>query len=103
MYLERSPGRAENLDDLWPCVRAADEEMKLGKTALSPEEEQALGGRDVSGFLDWSLSGPRPVVRGGRPAEQESSVHVISGPPLATQLYVLCLLQHGYQWPAAAK
>jgi len=50
-YLERTPGRPANLDDLWPCVRAAAHELESGQTALSSEEEKALGGRDVAGIL----------------------------------------------------
>ena len=101
-YLERSPGKPDNLDDLWPCLHTAQAEVAAGKVQLTPEEQRALGDREIWAFLDWSsMTGPRPVVSKGRPAEVPSAL-MPEGDVRVTQRYVLCLLRNGYEWPTAA-
>lgn len=104
LHLEPGPGKSDDLSDLWPCVRVAYAEIQDGDGPLTPEEQAALGGRDVTRFLDWkSFSGPRPVVWDGRPTAVDGPLYFLEpdGDPLVTQRYVLCLLRNGYQWPAA--
>jgi hypothetical protein len=104
LYLEPGPGKSDDLFDLWPCVHVAYAEIRDGDGPLTPKEQEALGGRDVTFFLDWKqfLSSPRPVVWNGRPTAVKSATPFLEpkGDPLVTQRYVLCLLRNGYQWPA---
>ena len=76
LFCENSPGYDPDPGVLRTSLNTAYEEIKNGKASLTLDEEQVLGGRDVTKFLWWgSLSGPRPVVdTAGKPSVASSLV-----------------------------
>jgi hypothetical protein len=105
LFLEKRPGYNPEPGVLRACLNMAYEEINVGKSNLTAEEENALGGRDVTKFLWWgSLAGPRPVVNtAGKPSEASSLVTYPSTNSLVSKRYVLCLLRNGYEWPPNQK
>ncbi len=105
LFLEKKAASNPEPGVLRACLNMAYEEISAGKSNLTADEENALGGRDVTKFLWWgSLAGPRPVVNtAGKPSEASSLVTYPWTNSLVSKRYVLCLLRNGYEWPPTQK
>lgn len=105
LFLEKAPDANPEPGVLRGCLSTAFVELANGKADLTPNEEIALGGRDVTKFLWWgSLSGPRPVVnRAGKPSEASSLITYPWTNSQVSTRYILCLLRNGYGWPTPEK